>query len=113
MAFGGELSHTAFGVSTGSFTLAGIHLEEILGVGFQALEMDAVILRFGLFVVRVCGFRGLVQIIGVRSIMDDAAATGVGGPGDDRPRRSGALDARPVSDLFCLRLRRPLWRRRG
>jgi hypothetical protein len=43
VAFGGELSDAAFRFGTGSYTLAGIHLEEILGVGLQVLQMDAVI----------------------------------------------------------------------
>jgi hypothetical protein len=42
LAFGGELSDAAFRFGTGSFTLAGIHLEEILGWA-QVLQMDAVI----------------------------------------------------------------------
>src|SRR6476469_5473666 len=73
VAFGGELSHAASSISAGSLPLAGIHLEEIFGVGLQVLQMDAVILRFCLLIVRVSGFGGLAQLIGVRSIMDDAA----------------------------------------
>jgi hypothetical protein len=113
VAFGGELTHAAFRVRAGSFSLAGIHLEEILGVGLQVLQMDAVILRFCLLIVRVSGFGGLAQLIGAGSIMDDAAASGISRPGDDRPGWSSALDARPVSDFYRLRFRCVLGRRRG
>jgi len=80
VAFGSELSHAAFSFSAGSFSLAGIHLEEILGVGLQVLQMDAVILGFCLLIVRVARLRGLIQIVGVGSVAYNAAASGVGGP---------------------------------
>lgn len=113
MAFGGELTHAAFGVRAGSFSLAGIHLEEILGVGLQALQMDAMVLRFGLLIVRVSRFCPLAQVVRVSSIVDNAAAPSVCGPGNHRPGRSGALHARPISDFYCLRFRCLLWRGHG
>ena len=113
MAFGSELSRAAFSFSAGSFSLAGIHLEEIFGVRLQVLQMDAMILRLGLVIVRVRGFRGLAQTAGARSIMDDAATTSVRSPSDDRPGRAGTLDSWAVSDFDCLRLGRVFWRRRG
>ena len=112
MAFGGELAYAAFGFGAGSFSLAGIRLEEILGVWFQALEMDAVILRFCLLIVGISRFRCLAQVFRVCSIVDNAAAPGIRSPGDDRPSRSGAFDAWPVSDLYCLCFRLMLWCRR-
>ena len=99
MAFGSELSHAAFSFGAGSFALAGIYQEEILGVRLQVLQMDAVILGFCLLIVRIGRFRRLAKIIGVSSIADNAAAAGVRGPGNDRPSRSGALNARAVSDF--------------
>jgi len=113
VAFGSELSHTAFSFGAGSFSLAGIHLEEILGVRLQVLQMDAMILCLCLIVVRIRRFRGLAKIAGASAIMDDAAAASVRGPGDDRPGRSGAFDPWAVSNLDRLRLGRVLWRRRG
>lgn len=113
MAFGGELAYAALCLRAGSFSLAGIRLEEILGVGLQALEMDAVILRFCLLIIRVSGFRRLAQVVRVCSIVDNAAAPGVSGPGDDRPGRSRTLHTWAISDLNGLRFRLMLWRGRG
>ena len=113
MAFGSELSHAAFSFSAGSFSLAGIHLEEIFGVRLQVLQVDAMILRLCLVVVRIRGFRGLAQTAGAGSIMDDAATAGVRGPGDDRPCRSGTLNPWAISNFDRLRLGRVLWRGRG
>jgi hypothetical protein len=59
VALGSELSHAALGIGAGSFTLAGIHLEEIFGVGLQILQVYTVILRFCLLIVRIRGFCGL------------------------------------------------------
>jgi hypothetical protein len=111
VTLGCELSHAAFRVGAGTFSLAGIHLEEILGVGFQVLQVDAVILRFCLLIVRISGFRRLAQIVRVCSIVDNAAASGVSGPGNDSPGRSSAFNARTVSDFNCLRFGRLFWRR--
>jgi len=113
VAFGSELSHAAFGFRTGSFALTGIYLEEVLGAGLQVLQMDAVILGFCLLIVRVARLRGLIQIVGVASVAYNAAASGVGGPGNDRPSRSGTLNTRAVSDLNRLCFWSLLWRRRG
>ena len=113
MAFGSELSYAALGLSSGSFSLAGIHLEEVLGAGLQVFQMDTVILGFRLVIIGISRFRGLGEIIGVRSISNNAAAPGVGGPGDDRPSRAGTLDARTISDLNCLRFWSMLWCRCG
>ena len=113
MAFGSELSHTAFSFGAGSFSLAGIHLEEILGVRLQVFQMDTVILGFRLVIIGISRFRGLGEIIGVRSISNNAAAARVGGPGDDRPGWSSTLDTRAVSNLNCLRFWSILWRSRG
>ena len=46
MAFGCELSHAFSWASVPVLPLAGIHLEEVLGVGLQIFRMDAVILAF-------------------------------------------------------------------
>ena len=71
------------------------------------------ILCLGLIIVRVRRFRGLAKIAGAGSVMDDAAAAGVRGPGDDCPGRSGAFDPWAVSNFDRLRLGRVLWRRSG
>ena len=113
MALGGELRHAAFRFSSGPFTLSGIRLEEILRIGFQVLQMDAVILRLCLLVVSIGRFRSLAEIIRICSIADDAAAAGVCGPGDDCPCRSGPLNTRTISNLYRLRLWWVLRRRSG
>ena len=53
VAFGSELSHAALSFGASSFSLTGIHLEEVFGVRLQVLQMDAVILCLALIVVRV------------------------------------------------------------
>jgi hypothetical protein len=113
VTLGSELGHAAFGFSPGSFALTGIYLEEVLGVGLQVLQMDAVVLRFCLLIVRIGRLRGLAEIVCVRSIVDDAATPRVGGPGNDRPGWSSAFDAWTVSDFNCLRFGRLFWRCRG
>ena len=75
--------------------------------------MDAVILGFRLVIARIGRLCGLAQIIGVSSISNNAAAPGVGGPGDHSPSRAGTFDPRAVSNLNCLRFWFMLWRRRG
>lgn len=68
MALGGELSHPALGLSPGSFSLAGVHLEEVFRAGLEIFQMVAVILGFRLVIVRIGRLCGLAQIIGVSSI---------------------------------------------
>jgi hypothetical protein len=63
VAFGSELSHAAFGFAACTFPLAGIHLKEILGVRLQVLKVDAMILRFGLIIVRIRDFAVWLRLL--------------------------------------------------